>query len=146
MSNIEPSNDSDWEIASKRIRSFGDCIAEIIPETYVDPRLAANHFGLSQDENIYDEVSEEFALKQLSHLLAWSQAYNQKLMKPEEAASTAHLFLDLFRNESPKYYSNSELFGYSTRSWSGATEAAFDSGILVLSNHKTGCIWLEDED
>ena len=45
------------------------------------------------------------------------------------------------------YFSNGDFFeGSSSHSWNPATQATFDTGVLIVGSERAGCLWVEDED
>jgi hypothetical protein len=73
-------------------------------------------------------------------------AYSYPMMSVERAKELAEQFLEQF-GAVAKFYSNGWT-GWETGStgWSPATDATFDTGVLIIGNDRSGCIWVEDED
>jgi hypothetical protein len=72
-------------------------------------------------------------------------------MSAAQANTLAHEFVGQFSDECARFYTNgsygcSRVGVKSLSDWSPATEATFDSGILVVTPTRIGCAWFMDED
>jgi hypothetical protein len=62
------------------------------------------------------------------------------------AASAAELwrqFMALFDGQDVEFVTNTDA---GCDSWTPATPATIDMGVLVIGETKSGCLWAEDED
>jgi hypothetical protein len=98
----------------------------------------AAEFGLSRDPGVYREIDA---------------AYNSEIIPLPRAAELADRFLDQFGTDGVRYYTNGTFheargpsLTWSGASWNPATEATFDTGVLVVGPNGSGCLWVEDED
>jgi hypothetical protein len=51
--------------------------------------------------------------------------------------------MSLFDGQNLEFASNA---GLNADSWTPATAATFDMGVLVIGAAKVGCLWVEEED
>lgn len=108
---------------------------------------AASIFGLNAQDETYDEIGEERALAVLKTVLHKDLAYNGELMPEQEAMQFAREFIKQFDDSPMRLFTNGDFDIDPTRaSWSAATDATFDTGVLVLTPHAVGCLWFMDED
>lgn len=112
---------------------------------------AAGLFGLATAPRIYRRVSREEARAVLLCVLEKDMAYRCELMTADAAASLADAFLGSFDAARASYFTNGDhglprdTFGHGP-TWNPATDATFDTGILVLDAGRVGCAWFMDED
>ncbi|MEM9928153.1 MAG: hypothetical protein AAF915_31300 [Cyanobacteria bacterium P01_D01_bin.50] len=128
------------------VRDCGYVNCGIVDESLSLKKLASR-FELFFKPNLYFEISYQQAASLLTRILNRDLAYNSKIMSGAKAENLTTRFLECFDKESAQYYTNGDF--YETRpkrGWNPATNATFDTGILVISNSKAGCLWVEDED
>lgn len=108
----------------------------------------AREFGLRPDESIYSEIDADAGIRVVAQILHRSLAYNVEIIPLERAVDLAARFIGLFTPAHTRYFTNGNLAGAlgPLRSWSPATDATFDTGVLVLGRAEAACIWVEDED
>jgi hypothetical protein len=112
---------------------------------------AAGEFGLSPSPDTYFEVTAEEARAVLKTVLAFDMAYHCELVPLPEADRLASEFVGEFVDEGASYYTNGT-FGKPRKapgvgpSWAPATNATFDTGVLVLTRERIACAWFMDED
>ncbi len=111
---------------------------------------AAKKFGLYCATNIYFKIDATRAKEVLVSVLSKDMAYGTELMPRNLASTLATDFISEFSNESSHFYTNGN-YGQPSKStvchsWTPATSATFDTGILVLSKNRIGCAWFMDED
>lgn len=110
---------------------------------------AAAEFGLLSSAGIYIEVSALEAESVLRSVLHRDMAYEREIVPLDEAARLAAEFIRQFSFESAKFYTNGE-YGRprinSSVGWTPATEATFDTGVLMVSPNRIACAWFMDED
>ncbi len=106
----------------------------------------ASEFGLHDDPSVFAPITGSNAVALVASILHKDMAYSHPLMAEERAKELAERFLEQFGAEA-KLYSNGWT-GSETEStgWNPATDATFDTGVLIIGNDHSGCIWVEDED
>jgi hypothetical protein len=100
----------------------------------------ADKFGLRKDPTAFELISEAAALSLVASILHRDMAYSHAMMTEDRAKELAERFLGLF-GSGARFFSNGWPGG-----WNPATEATFDTGVLVIGDEQSGCIWVEDED
>lgn len=134
----------------KAVRGAGT-IADILLHTSASVTEAAARFGLSDDPGCYQEINVLEAAQVLEYVFHKDMAYGMEIMPLATAIKLANQFIAEFLDESPRFYTNGEWgrrqfeFGIGP-GWMPATDATFDTGVLVLSDYRTGCVWCMDED
>lgn len=132
------------EINNLRNRGYINC--GIVDESLSLKKLALR-FELFFEPNTYKEISYKQTVSLLRNILHCDLAYNSKIMSQAKAENLTTRFLDCFNKESVQYYTNGDFYEINpTHGWNPATNATFDTGILVISKSKVGCLWVEDED
>jgi hypothetical protein len=96
----------------------------------------AREFGLRDDPECYREIDGASARASVLRLLHRDMAYDAEIMPMDRAGQLADRFFSQFGDGS-RYFTNN---------WCPVTDATFDEGILVLGQHRSGCLWVEDED
>ena len=106
----------------------------------------AKEFGLNSDPAAFEPIAASDALSLVTSILHKDMAYDHPIMAEERAKELAEQFFEQFGAEA-KLYSNGWT-GWETgsTSWTPATDAIFDTGVLIIGNDRSGCIWVEDED
>ena len=120
-----------------------------IREHSVVPSVSAvaRSFELFEDAACYTEVTFTQALAILTRILHRDMAYGSELMAPGVAATLASSFLEQTSSPACSYFSNGDFFEESSsHGWNPATQATFDTGVLVVGVERAGCLWVEDED
>lgn len=112
-------------------------------------RKFCEQMGFSVTKDL-KKVDREMALKILRLILMKDLVYKSPLMTEEQASELASDFCNLFGN-SAKFFTNGSFEeslsnNLSLKSWNPITKAAFDTGILIIDEKSTGCLWVEDED
>lgn len=130
-------------------------------DTYVLDRLAeANDCRMLG--NAWVELSKRDAQNRLLGVLSTTLCYPLELMSPMRAEELADAFLVLFEADS-RYFSNG-CFQYDLAThtwaplevlrsgveigpnWTPLTYAIMDTGVAVVSNAKSGLLWVRDSD
>jgi len=115
---------------------------EPMPLTELVPR-----FGLVFTPNTYQGISKAQAEAVAKRVLHRDLAYDAEIMTETEAQALATCFFECFNEETAQYYTNGDYYsGGSSHGWNPATSATFDTGILVIDQSRSGCLWVEDED
>jgi hypothetical protein len=106
----------------------------------------AREFGLHDDPSAFVPITGSDAVALVASILHKDMAYSHPMMSEERAKELARQFLEQFGAEA-KFYSNGWT-GWETgsTSWNPVTDATFDTGVLIIGNDRSGCIWVEDED
>jgi hypothetical protein len=131
----------------KESRRIGEVVSGYEELFCATVELAAIRFGLSGETGIYGEIPAAEAIAVLANIFHRDMANDQKIMSAARALALAKEFVACFPHEATRFYTNGT-FGRKqlARSWSPATDATVDSGLLVLSRSVTACLWLKDED
>jgi len=133
------------------LRAGGEVITGVSQQPFASVVDAARHFGLRPRGDAFASVTQEEAFAVLRLVLHHDLAHGHEVMPEERASSLADQFLNQFPTQGTSYYTNGE-FGRKTPgsadgpSWVPVTDATFDTGVLVLSQHSAGCLWVMDED
>lgn len=133
------------------LRTAGDVIAAAVDGCFVRPEQAAAAFGLSTRPETYRQVAPSEAVAVLASAIFRDMAYEIELAPIETARQLASTFVFGFPPSGTRFFTNgtwrARSDGWSTlASWSPATKATFDAGVLVLSAHSASCLWFMDED
>lgn len=114
------------------------------------PAIAAA-FGLSTDAKCYTEIDAELARANLVHILHSDLAYDSQIMSLERAEELASQFIQEFGRPPCRFFTNGRFEqdaggGLFLRTFHPATEATFETGVLVLGSAESACVWVADED
>ena len=121
----------------------------------VSPSLAelASQFGLSADPANYREIDEASARWLIEMVLNQDMAYNAEILPADRAVELADRFLSPFRAQEVRFFTNGSFheargpkLTWSGASWNPATQATFDTGVMILGPKFSACLWVEDED
>ena len=104
---------------------------------------AARAFGLAEDSAIYRSIGATEANAIATRVLQTGMAYGLEIMSASRAADLWQQFLALFEGQEIEFASNTGTF---PNSWTPATPATFDCGVVVMGTAKAGCFWTEEED
>jgi hypothetical protein len=131
----------------RRARRFGNTRCGIV-EGRQSVHEIARAFGLSDDSAIYRPIDSAEADAIATHLLHSDLAYGGEIMGLSDAAGLWQEFKALFDGQTVEFVTNQDAsdVGTGSRSWTPATAATFDLGILVIGATRAGCLWVEDED
>ncbi|MEM7206480.1 MAG: hypothetical protein AAF434_01525 [Pseudomonadota bacterium] len=138
------------DIYKKIQKARGVCIGGTKDVTVKSVESAAELFGLSNQSGIYNNIERPEAIRVLRTVLHRDMAYSAKIMSSEKAKNLANEFIGKFGDEAV-FYTNGEYGKPRSNpsvgpSWSPATDATFDTGVIVVSNGVVGCAWFADED
>jgi len=103
----------------------------------------ARAFGLADDITIYRPIGSTEAKEIATRVLSADLAYGSTIMSISDAADLWQQFVALLDGLEVEFFSNA---GAVANSWTPATSATFDMGVLVVGTTKAGCLWVEDED
>jgi hypothetical protein len=116
----------------------------------IDGRLGiietARAFALAGDETIYRTIERQEADRIAIHTLHVGLAYGGIIMDRATATNLWQKFMDLFQGDDVRFATNAHSEGNHVTSWRPATQATFDTGVLVMGTTKVGCLWIEEED
>jgi hypothetical protein len=104
---------------------------------------AARAFGLADDDAIYRAIGGMEAQEVATRVLSVDLAYGSTIMSISDAADLWRQFVALFDGQNAEFFSNAAAI---PNSWTPATAATFDMGVLVMGVTKAACLWVEDED
>lgn len=143
--------DADDIVAEVRaLRRAGHVRGGALPQGFDSPEAAARSFGLASEPGIYAEIDASQAVSVLQRLIHGDLAYGVELVPPAKAQRLAISFVQAAGGPGARYFTNGSpgLANPSVAgaSWSPATDATFDTGLLVLAPTLTACLWFEDED
>src|SRR5262245_28339241 len=126
----------------RKARRFGNTRCGVL-----DGRLSvgevARAYDLADDPEIYRSVARAEADAVATHILTTDLAYRGNIMSPACAAELWQQFMALFDRQDVHLFTNA---APDLQSWTPATSATFDLGILVIGATTAGCLWVEDED
>ena len=103
----------------------------------------ARAFGLADDAITYRSIGRLEATAIATRLLSNGLAYGNEIMSTSSAAELWQQFMALFDGEDVEFVSNTDA---QMESWSPATPATFDIGVLIMGESRAGCFWVEEED
>jgi hypothetical protein len=113
----------------------------------------AAEFGLADNPAFYKEIDADAARRLAALVLNQDMAYNSEIVPAARAAELAERFIAQFGTEGVRFYTNGTFhegqgakLGSPSASWDPVTAATFDTGILAVGPHCSGCLWVEDED
>ncbi len=133
------------------VRTGGMVRGGVLQQSFARPETAARAFGLRADADIYIEVDAEEAASVLRNVIHEDMAYGYEFTPLEHAEQLAVQFLQAIPASGTRYFTNGT-FGRPRESpnigpsWSPATDATFDTGVLILGSSLSACLWFEDED
>jgi hypothetical protein len=126
----------------RRRRQSGNTRCDVIEGT-MTVADAARAFGLADDDTIYRAIGGMEAQEIAIHVLSADLAYGSAIMSIPDATDLWRQFVALFDGQSVEFFSNAAAI---PNSWTPATAATFDMGVLVMGATRAGCLWVEDED
>lgn len=135
----------------RALRSAGHVRGGSVPQGFDSPEAAAPSFGLAGARGIYGEIDASQAVSVLQRVIHCDLAYGVELVPPAQARRLAVAFVQAAGGPGARFFTNGS-HGLPTPSvacgvsWSPATDATFDTGILVLAPQRAACLWFEDED
>ena len=94
----------------------------------------------------YREIERGEAERVVVELLHHDLAYQAEIMPREQAEALARDFLAAVPADARFYTNGSLTAGGSPGSWTPATRATFDHGVIAVSAGGSSCFWIEDED
>jgi hypothetical protein len=141
-----------FEEEVQRHRRCGEVICKVAAGSVEDPLAAAKWLDLTNSELHLNAINIERATETAVAVLVRDLAYEAELMPEAKARELVGRFLDQCGAEEPgtRFFTNvSDDFlvpGRTSWSFSSATSATFDMGILVVGPTRLGCLWVTDED
>jgi hypothetical protein len=124
---------SDEIRAARRFGRVGCGLSSVSAPTLAE---LAQEFGLRNDAGCYREIDKASARLTVQRLLHRDLAYSAEIMPERQAEQLAEEFFAQF-GSGARFFTNNGC---------PVTAATFDEGVLVLESHRSGCLWVEDED
>ena len=116
----------------------------------VDGRMslveAARAFKLADDVATYRPIGAKEAEAIAIRLLHTGLAHPGEIMSVTRATELWRKFMSLFQGQDVSFATNTASADVASWSWSPATQATFDMGVLVVGGTMVGCLWVEEED
>lgn len=129
----------------KHTRDCGVVHCGILEEPSLSVSAVASRFELHPDPGIYREITPAQAQAIAVHILHRDLAHDNEILPLARATRLAEGFMALF--EAASFYTNGDFHSSGpNHGWNPATNATFDTGILVIGAPRSGCLWVEDED
>lgn len=129
-----------------------DTIAGILPgAASASVTDVASSFGLLDSPECYEEIDAVEAARVLENVLHRDMAYKAEIMPMSLARELSGEFVAVFADSDARFFTNGEwgrpmgALGIGP-SWAPVTSATFDTGVLVVSDQRVGCVWCMDED
>src|SRR6187551_26163 len=112
---------------------------------------AAAAFGLNDDEKLYRETDMEMARAIVVNVLHRDLAYGNRLIALGRAEELASQVMQRFAQGGARFYTNAEFKHGAAAAlvlsrWDPATTSTFDTGVIILSDSESACVWVADED
>jgi hypothetical protein len=124
---------------------------DVCEQGFASPDKAALHFGFNPSRTDWRSIDKTLALAVLENLLRTDLAYSQPRLSKHETKISIDEFITHF-GPNAQFFTNGEWETrgqYNTEtgfSLDNGNYPAFDGGVLVLDESKSGVLWLEDED
>lgn len=128
-----------------RARVAGEVTAQRVDAAFAAPEDAARRFGLSAAPGTYVEITPDRAVEVLTTALHEDLAYGVEIVPLDRAAALARRVVAAHTDVGTRFYTNGTL-GTKSPSWTPATDATFDIGVLVLTPTISVVLWFQDED
>ena len=111
----------------------------------------AERSGLAATSETYREIPAATARWLAVRILTHDLAYKCDLLPPAIAERLVETYLAAFASPGHRYFTNtqgdpSSADRFWCESWAPATQATFDTGVLILGPTMAGVLWVEDED
>ena len=135
----------------RTLRTAGHVRGGAMDQGFETPEAAARAFGLAGEPGLYGEIDASQAVSLLQRVIHRDLAYGVELVSPARAQGLAIAFVQAAGGHGARYFTNGTLGTANASaaqgvSWSPATDATFDTGILVIMPQRSACLWFEDED
>jgi hypothetical protein len=111
----------------------------------------ATAFGLKGDASLYHQVDADLARAILVGILHRDLAYGNRLLSLSRAEELAGQVMQRFTSPGVRFLTNGQ-FKQGTAAalvlshWDPATDATFDTGVLMLGSTESACVWVAEED
>ncbi len=128
-------------------RKYGAIYCDIIEVELLPLSELAPIFGLFFTPDTYHEISKAQTEAIAKRVLHRDLAYDAENMIETKAQTLANRFIACFDEQDAQYYTNGYYYADgSNHGWTPATDATFDTGILIIGKSRSGYLWVEDED
>ena len=111
----------------------------------------AGAFGLKGDASLYHQIDAEMARAILVAILHRDLAYGNRLLSLSRAQDLAGQVMQRFTSPGIRFLTNGQFKHGAAAAlvlshWDPATDATFDTGVLMLGTAESGCVWVAEED
>jgi hypothetical protein len=111
----------------------------------------ATTFGLKGDASLYHQVDAEMARAILIGILHRDLANGDRLLSLSRAEDLAGQVMQRFTGAGIRFLTNGQFkhgaaAGLVLSHWDPATDATFDTGVLMLGTAESACVWVAEED
>jgi hypothetical protein len=111
----------------------------------------AGAFGLREDASLYHQVDAEMARAILIGILHRDLANGDRLLSLSRAEELAGQVMQRFTGAGTRFLTNGQFrqgaaAGLVLSHWDPATDATFDTGVLMLGTGESGCVWVAEEN
>ena len=132
-------------------RWVGETVSGIREGLFESVETVAKSFGLYGELGPYIEISASAASSVLTDVIHRDMAYSSEIVPLHKAKKLADAFVAEFQGSAARFFSNGFYrhgLGKSrlNTGWQSATDATFDTGILVVCCSRSACVWFKDED
>jgi hypothetical protein len=110
----------------------------------------ATAFGLKGDASLYHQIDADLARAVLVAILHRDLAYGNRLLSLARAEELAGQVMERFTTPGVRFLTNGQFKQGAAATvlshWDPATDATFDTGVLMLGTAESGCVWVAEED
>jgi len=106
-------------------------------------------FGLFQNEDLLEEITETQAREIVTILLWKDLAYSGEIMCKEDAESYSDYVISHVFSKDSTFFTNAlwqNYHGNNSFSFTPFTKATFDGGVIAVSKNVVAMFWVDDED
>jgi hypothetical protein len=136
--------------AIKKERKTGKVICGVAKDADSVVKAAAA-FGVKDDEKLYRETDMDMARAIIVNVLHRDLAYGNRLIALGRAEELASQVMQRFAHGGARFFTNAEFKHGAAAAlvlsrWDPATTSSFDTGVIVLGDSESACVWVADED
>ena len=103
-------------------------------------------FGLEPRDELLTEVPAEVGAAVLERILAVSFVGQLEAMSDHRARALSAEFVDAFKHQGGKFYTNGDWSSLSAHTWTPLTDSVFDGGLIAHGPDISACVWVEEDD